>query len=125
MEQVPVDRGEQAREVPDNLADVSLHIRGVLEAAERAAEASIEQARAEGERRVGAAKQRAQAVAEERNARIREITSDLLRQADAVEERLTKLDDALATALEDLKRERERLPAPPAGDDLEAEEDLE
>lgn len=122
---VPVDRGEQAREAPDNLADVSLHIRGVLEAAERAAEASIEQARAEGERRVGAAKQRAQAVAEERNARIREITSDLLRQADAVEERLTKLDDALATALEDLKRERERLPAPPAGDDLEAEEDLE
>ncbi|MDQ3728771.1 MAG: hypothetical protein M3355_04205 [Actinomycetota bacterium] len=125
MEQGPVNDGEQAVEVPDNLADMSLHIQGVLEAAERAAADTVDQARAEGERRVGAAKERAQESMDERNARIREISDDLLRQAEAIEDRLTKLDDALGTAMEDLRGELERLPEPPDDDDAEGEDDLE
>ena len=123
MNQVPVQGAEQAEEVAGTVADVTLHIQGVLEAAERAAAASIEQARAEGARRVGEAKQRAQELVSERKERVSAISDDLLRQAEAVEGRLAKLDDALGTALEDLRRELERLPAPPEGDGFDADED--
>jgi len=121
MEQGSMNAGEQAAEVPDNLADVSLHIQGVVEAAERAAAETVERARAEGERRVGAAKQRAQELVDERNARISEISDDLLGQAEAIEGKLTKLDDVLGTAMEDLRRELERVPEPP-DDDVDAED---
>ena len=116
MEQKQMNREAQAMEVPDNLADVSIHIEKVLEAAQRTAADTVEQARAEGERRIGAAKKRAQESVDERNARIREISDDLLRQAEAIEGRLSKLDSLLATALEELRRELERLPEPPADD---------
>ena len=125
MEQKQVNRGEQGMEVPENLADVSLHIEKVLEAAERTAADTIEQARAEGERRIGAAKTRAQESVDERNARIREISDDLLRQAEAIEGRLTKLDSLLATAMEELRRELERLPEPPGDDYVDDDEEME
>ena len=86
-------------------------------AAERAAAVSIEQARAEGARRVGEAKQRAQALVDQRKARIGNISDNLLQQADMVETRLAKLDDALSGAMEELRREFERLPEPPAAED--------
>jgi len=121
MEQGTMNGGEPAAEVPDNLADVGFHIQGVVEAAERAAAEMVERARAEGERRVGAAKQRAQELVDERNARMGEISDDLLRQAEAIEGKLTKLDDVLGTAMEDLRRELERVPEPP-GDDVEAQD---
>lgn len=105
----------------DTVADVTHHIKGVLEAAERAAAASVEQARAEGARRVGEAKQRAQELVDERRARINAISDDLLSQAEAVETRLAKLDDALSTAMEELRREIDRLPKPPATGESEDE----
>lgn len=123
MEQDAVGNGERGEEIPENLADVSLHIRGVLEAAERAAADTIEQARAQGERRLGEAKQRAQESVNERNARIRDISDDLLRQAGEVEARLVKLDHALGTAMEELRRELGRLPHLPDDDDDEDEDE--
>jgi len=125
MEQDQVNGGEQTAEVPENLADVSLHIERVLEAAERTAADTVEQARGEGERRIGAAKERAQESVDKRNARIHEISDDLLRQAEAIEGKLTKLDNLLGAAMEDLRRELERLPEPPADDDVDAEEEME
>ncbi|MDQ2676560.1 MAG: hypothetical protein M3Y34_07095 [Actinomycetota bacterium] len=125
MEQAPMNGGDQARAIPGDAAEVSVHIQGVLEAAERAAAASVEQARAECERRVGAAKQRAQELVDERNEHIRAISDDLLRQAAEVEERLVQLDGALATAIEDLRGELERLPDPPADADDDGERDTE
>lgn len=124
MNQLPMNDGGRDDEVAGSVADATHHIKGVLEAAERAATATVEQARAEGARRVGEAKQRAQELVDERRSRIGGISDDLLRQADAVEARLAKLDDALAGAMEDLRRELERLPEPPAdsGNELEDED---
>jgi hypothetical protein len=61
---------------------------------------------------------------DERIARIGNISDDLLHQVGGLEERLTKLDDALATAIEELRGELERLPAPP-GDDVDEDEVVE
>lgn len=118
-----MDDGDRADGVAGTAAEVSLHVKEVIEAAERAAATSVEQARAEGERRVGAAKERAQELVDERKARISEISDDLLQQAEAIEARLAKLDGALSAALEDLRRELERLPDPPPVD--EHAEDIE
>lgn len=123
MNQLPANDGEQGAEAAASVADVTLQVKGVLEAAERAAAASVEQARAEGARRVGEAKQRAQELVDERRTRIAAISDDLLRQAEAVEGRLAKLDAALATAMEDLRRELERLPEPPAAGEFEDEDE--
>ena len=112
MNQAPMNDGQP--EGPGSAAEVSVHVREVLEAAERAAAATVEQARAEGERRVGAARQRAQELVDERTAQISNICGDLLHQVGDLEARLTKLDDALATSIEELRGELERLPAPPA-----------
>ena len=123
MNQLPMNDGEQAAEAADTVADATLHIQGVLEAAERVAAANVEQARAEGARRMGEAKQRAQELVDERRARIAGISDDLLRQAETVEGRLAKLDEALATAMEELRRELERLPEPPAAAEYEPEDE--
>jgi len=124
MKQFPMNGDERDAEAAGTVADVTDHIKGVLESAERAAAASIEQSRAEGARRVGEAKERAQELVDERRARISAISDDLLRQADAVQTRLAKLDDALAGAMEDLRGELGRLPEPPAGGDFEDDEEV-
>ena len=98
---------EQRPRSPDELVG---YVRNVLEAAEATANRLVDDARAEGERRIGEAKQRAQTLVDERRDRMRELSDDLVRQAEAIESRLTAHDEALDGAIEGLRRELERLP---------------
>lgn len=95
---------------PRDVGDLSAHLKETLTSAERAAQAILNEARANGERLVGAAKQKAQEDIERRSNRMRALSDGLLRQANEVSSQLDALDDSLGRAIESLARELERLP---------------